>query len=296
MGDDGNDYMRLIGHLKNESSAKTLADYLVSLDIRNLVEPDAEGWAIWVYSEDQIEAGRQALSNYLHNPGDNRFQHASQNAAVVDERKRREKAKFDERVHTRDRIWVSSAIGPATLTLILVSVAVTLLNILNPASPIIDLLSISQTIGRSLPEVRHGEIWRLITPIFIHYNLMHIVFNMLMLRDMGSLVESRQGAKVLILLAVTIGVGSNMGQYFYSGPGFGGMSGVLYGLLGYIWLRGQCDPASGLHLSPMTLAMMLVWFFLCLLNIIPGVANVCHAAGLLMGMIIGAAPLAKRIF
>ena len=149
-------------------------------------------------------------------------------------------------------------------------------------------------IHRNLPEVRHGEIWRLITPIFIHFNLMHIVFNMLMLRDMGSLIESRQGAKVLILLAVTIGIGSNLGQYYYNGPYFGGMSGVLYGLLGYIWLRGQCDPASGLHLSPMTLAMMLVWFFLCLANIIPGVANVCHAAGLIMGMVIGAAPLAGR--
>src|SRR5271169_6266694 len=82
------DLMRLIGHLQNESSAKTLADYLVSLDIRNLVEPDAEGWAIWVYSEDQIEAGREALSNYLHNPGDSKFQHASQNAAAVKENKR----------------------------------------------------------------------------------------------------------------------------------------------------------------------------------------------------------------
>ncbi len=53
--------MRLIGHLKSESSAKTLGDYLVSLDIRNLVEPDGEGWAVWIYSEDQIEAGRLAL-------------------------------------------------------------------------------------------------------------------------------------------------------------------------------------------------------------------------------------------
>ena len=208
--------MRLIGHLKNESSAKTLADYLVSLDIRSLVEPDAEGWAIWVYSEDQIEAGREALSNYLHNPGDSRFQHASQNAAVVVERKRQEKAKFDERVRSPDRIWASTTIGPVTVTLIVVSVAVTLLASLNPASRYA--LYISQTIGRSLAEVRHGEIWRLITPIFIHFNVMHILFNMFILRDEGSLIEMRQGSKVLILLVITIGIGSNLGQYFYRGP------------------------------------------------------------------------------
>src|SRR5271157_3590777 len=100
MGEDGSDYMRLIGHLKSESSAKTLADYLVSLDIRNQVEPDADGWAIWVYSEDQIEAGRQALSSYLNNPADSRFQNARQNAAAINERERREKAQFNKRVHT----------------------------------------------------------------------------------------------------------------------------------------------------------------------------------------------------
>jgi GlpG protein len=162
-------------------------------------------------------------------------------------------------------------------------------------------LSISETIGGSfLPEVRQGEIWRLITPIFIHFNVWHIVFNMLMLRDLGSLVESRRGSRVLLLLVLFIGLGSNLSQYVLQfstvGPQFGGMSGVLYGLLGYIWLRGHFDPASGLILSPMTLTVMLVWFFLCLVGIIPGVANVCHAAGLLLGMIIGVAPQVKRLF
>jgi GlpG protein len=295
MGDGGSDFMRLIGHLKNESSAKTLADYLVSIDIRNLVEPDAEGWAVWIYSEDQIEAGREALANYLHNPGDSRFLHASQNAAAMDERKRRERAKFDKRVRTPDRIWGSSTIGPVTLVLIIASVAETVLASLNLPFSIVGLLSISQRF-HGLPEISHGEIWRLITPIFIHLSLPHIVFNMLMLRSLGSLIEIRQSSKSLILLVVTIGIGSNLGQYFYDGPGFGGMSGVLYGLFGYIWLRGQCDPASGLFLTPATIGMMIVWFFLCLFGVIPGVANACHAVGLLMGMIIGAAPLAKRIF
>jgi GlpG protein len=288
--------MRLIGHLKNESGAKTLGDYLVSLDIRNLVEPDAEGWAIWIYSEDQIEAGREALTSYLHSPGDTKFEHATQNAAALVERKRNEKAKFDKKILTRDSIWVSSTIGPVTLTLIVLSVAVTLVNLLNPASPILDFLSISQRVHGILPEVCQGQVWRLITPIFVHFSLMHIVFNMLMLRDMGTLIENRQGPKALILLVLSIGIVSNVGQYLYGGPEFGGMSGVLYGLLGYIWMRGHSDPSSGLHLSPTTLAIMLVWFFLCLLNIIPNVANACHAVGLVIGMMIGAAPMAKKIF
>ncbi len=100
----------------------------------------------------------------------------------------------------------------------------------------------------------------------------------------------------LLSLVVVLAVGSNLGQYFYGGPDFGGMSGVLYGLMGYIWIRGQVDPASGLFLSPMSITILLVWFFLCLVGFIPHVANACHAYGLVMGMIIGAFPVARKLF
>ena len=62
------------------------------------------------------------------------------------------------------------------------------------------------------------------------------------------------------------------------------MSGVVYGLLGYIWVKGKFDPASGLFLNSQTAVMMLVWFFLCLAKIIPNVANTVHAAGLIVGL------------
>ncbi len=148
--------MRLIGHLKNESSAKTLADYLLSMDIRNQVELDSDGWGVWVFSEDQIEAGREALASFVRNPGDSRFRNAAKNAAAVDERERREKAEFDKRVRTAGQIWTSASIGPVTLTLIIISVAVTLV-FLGTDSPIINWLFISQY-SLGLPEVRHGQI------------------------------------------------------------------------------------------------------------------------------------------
>jgi GlpG protein len=288
--------MRLIGHLQNESSAKTLGDYLVSLDIRNLVEPDADGWAVWIYSEDQIEAGRQALASFLANPRDNKFQNASQNAAAVIERQEKAQTEFEKRVRTPNQIWLSGAIGPATVGLIIACVVATALAMLGPTQAIVDNLYISQYLSGFLPEVRHGQVWRLITPIFVHGGLLHILFNMLVLKDVGTLIESRKGSMTLIVLTIVLAIGSNLGQYFYGGPDFCGISGVLFGLVGYIWLRGQCDPDSGLYLSPITLAMMLMWFFLCLLGVIPNVANACHVYGLIMGMIIGAAPAFKRLF
>src|ERR1700677_1159790 len=116
--------MRLIGHLKNEATARTFAGYLTGLDIRNLVEPDTDGWAIWIYSEDQIDAGHQALSAYLQNPGDLKFQHAAENAAALEERARRESKAFARRVRTSDQIWSSSGRAPLTIGLMVVCVAV----------------------------------------------------------------------------------------------------------------------------------------------------------------------------
>jgi GlpG protein len=88
-----------------------------------------------------------------------------------------------------------------------------------------------------------------------------------------------------LLLVVVIGIGSNLGQtYIGNSPAFGGMSGVVYGLLGYIWVRGKCDPASGLYLHPSTVVMMLVWFFACLTGMIGHIANAAHGVGLVMGM------------
>ena len=68
------------------------------------------------------------------------------------------------------------------------------------------------------------------------------------------------------------------------GPVFGGMSGVVYGLLGYVWIRGKFDPGSGLYLHSYTVTMMIIWFVACLTGVLGPIANTAHAAGLVMGM------------
>ncbi|MGA3181350.1 MAG: rhomboid family intramembrane serine protease [Verrucomicrobiota bacterium] len=285
--------MRLIGLLSNESNARRFGDYLTSLEIPNCPEPEADGqWAVWVLSEDQLEAGRNALAGFLQNPNDSKYQHASAKATAMRQREQKEKSQYASRVVTSQTLWPSYAIGPLTIILIGICVAVALLLGLPPKTPLLWLSSKSS----SLPEIHQGEVWRLITPIFIHMSIFHILFNMLWLKDLGSMIESRQGSFKLFLLVLVIGIGSNLGQNLVGGPMFGGMSGVLYGLFGYIWLRGKFDPASGLRLLPSTVVMMLGWFVLCVAGVIPYVANGAHGFGLGMGMIWGAAPpLAKKL-
>ena len=104
---------------------------------------------------------------------------------------------------------------------------------------------------------------------------------------MGSLIEARLSTGKLGLLVVVVGVGSNFGQYFWKDALFFGMSGVVYGLLGYIWMKAKFDPGSGLFVHPYTVAMMLIWFVLCLASVVPHVANSAHAVGLGMGVLWG---------
>jgi len=135
-----------------------------------------------------------------------------------------------------------------------------------------------------LATVLHGQIWRLVTPIFLHFGFLHIFFNMLWLRDLGSMIEGRQSSLFFTGQVLAFAVVSNLAQFFVAGGGFGGMSGVVYGLVGYIWIRGKLDPGSGVFLHSSTVTMMIIWFFVCLIGIMGPVANTAHAAGLLMGM------------
>jgi membrane associated rhomboid family serine protease len=127
----------------------------------------------------------------------------------------------------------------------------------------------------------------LITPIFIHFGLLHILFNSLWLWELGGAIERTSQAWKLGVLVLVIGLLSNLAQYFYAGPYFGGMSGVVYGLLGYVWAQGRFNPAARLVLNQSVMAMMMIWFVLCWTGWLGPVANMAHSAGLLAGLLWG---------
>jgi GlpG protein len=138
-----------------------------------------------------------------------------------------------------------------------------------------------------------GEYWRLITPIFLHFGLVHLVFNSLWLSMLGSRIEELAGSSHLILLVLLSGAFSNMAQFIWSGTVyFGGMSGVVYALLGYTWIKNKMWPHPLLHLSPGIVGFMLGWLLVCMTGILDlllgvGVANAAHLGGLVIGMLLG---------
>jgi GlpG protein len=138
-----------------------------------------------------------------------------------------------------------------------------------------------------LAEVRAGEVWRLFTPAFIHFSVAHLLFNMLGLQSLGSAVETQSGRRFYLALIALLALATNVAQYIAVGPAFGGMSGVVYGLFTYVWLRSVSDPASGFHMPRQTIVIALVWFVACFTGVLGPIANMAHTTGLILGAICG---------
>ncbi len=71
----------------------------------------------------------------------------------------------------------------------------------------------------------------------MHFSLMHILFNLLWWWYLGGAVEKRIGSGKLVVITVISALLSGFVQHQFSGPWFGGLSGVVYALMGYVWLR-----------------------------------------------------------
>jgi GlpG protein len=186
---------------------------------------------------------------------------------------------------------------PVTLTLILLSVAGFLLVYLRAPFEWLSLLTFSPFIeqgGAISFESANGQYWRMITPAFLHFGWLHIVFNSLWLWELGSRVEKILGHLNMLGLFLMTAVVSNLGQYLFGGPAlFGGMSGVVYGLLGFSWVAATLQPRWSFRPSRSIMLLMVGWLVFCMLGIVEGlgfgaVANAAHLGGLLCGVALGA--------
>jgi GlpG protein len=112
---------------------------------------------------------------------------------------------------------------------------------------------------------------------------------MMWLVQFGRFIESRYGGAKLLALIMVIGVGSNLAEYLWKSPYFGGMSGVNYGLFGFLWMKGKFGRDQSCEMQPQTVQLMLMWMVLCYTDMLGPVANAAHTVGLLIGALLGIA-------
>jgi membrane associated rhomboid family serine protease len=169
--------------------------------------------------------------------------------------------------------------APITSTTLALAIVVTVY-FLNGADP--EVLSMT-------PAAFGSEPWRLLTSTLAHANVMHIFFNLYMLRSFGPALEQRLSPPLVLALFLTFSIGSAAAQ-FAVGIGAVGLSGLLYGVFGFMWYgNSRSDRFRGL-LPDSTIHILVGWFFICIVATRFGamnVANVAHGTGCALGWIAG---------
>ena len=278
--------MRKVGDFKLEKEALVFWSFLSKEKIDSSLEEKEgdEGYEIWISDEDQINEASFHYQEFLKNHDDPKFK-----VKLKDKRKPEslpESKKSGFKQYNLGNKWRSQEKSPGvvTLALIITSVAVFLISGMGKNTQIIGPFFISEEINGGLDEIISGQLWRLITPIFLHFNLLHILFNCMWLHSLGSQIEKKKGTKFFITFILCTAIVSNLSQFLITGPAFGGMSGVVYGLFGYVWIKSRLDPGDGFYIDPVVAMIMLGFFLVCFTGAFGGVANWAHAGGLIVGL------------
>ena len=300
--------MRQVGSLPNEHDATQFAAYLVAVGIDAHAEQDHAAWTVWVRDENSITKAKELFDEYRQQPDNDRYRTARRDAESLLRQKAERRSSAEKNVISMKGRWnqTTTRRAPLTMTMIGLSVIVTLVGGFHKADK-----GLGGTINRQLSfcdisafeksanplvTVARGELWRTVTPIFLHLDPLHLAFNMIMFFQFGSMVESVRGTSRFGLIVLLAAVLSNVSQAVFppgwgGSPIFGGMSGVVYGLFGYVWLRTLFRPEPGLYLGQVTVIVLIGWLFLCMTDAVGNVANVAHVVGLITGMACGYVPI-----
>jgi rhomboid protease GluP len=133
---------------------------------------------------------------------------------------------------------------------------------------------------------RQGAWWTLLTAIYLHGNLLHILFNVLWIRQLGPAVEQLYGAARLVSIFTISGVTGFLASNLVGVPITVGASGSIFGLLGamvaYGRRRGGTFGAMILRQYGQWALILFVFGFL-----MSGVNNFAHAGGFVGGVAVG---------
>lgn len=265
--------------LSNPRLAQAFVDYMATLGVQintktqgNDVELSLSNEAL--SDKAQLEWVQHELKQFLNHPMDKRYQAASWQTG---------KTNTDLNYSAGDSYWqtIRQKAGPLTLGVMALCILIYLFIWLVGAKNAMLWLGFPQDNKQAF------EVWRWFTPAFMHFGIMHIAFNLVMWWYIGGSIELRQGSKKLLEITVLSILIANSAQYLSSGGNFGGLSGVVYALIGYAWLCGERDPQQGVRLDRPLMIFALIWLAMGYFDIVMPIANMAHFVGLLVGLALG---------
>lgn len=258
-----------ITHFTHLRLAQAFVDYMATRGITLRIEHDGD-YQLWLDDESQVGVVENELNQFIRDPNHPRYQAASWQSGTTDSGIRYQ--------HTPLLAGMRERAGPLTLGVAAACVLVFILMQLFGDGTVMDLLSWPQADQRL-------ELWRWFSHALLHFSLLHILFNLLWWWYLGGMVEKRLGSGKLFVIMLISALLSGWMQAKFSGVLFGGLSGVVYALMGYTWLRGERDPQSGVFLQRGMMAFAVLWLLVGYFGWFGlSIANAAHVTGLLVGV------------
>ena len=300
--------MRKVGHLPTEELAQQFTEYLSLQGISAVAREDDVDWTIWVHDEAVLAETTEALARFSRYPHDDSFQQAEREYARLRQLAKQLNGEIESTTPGGSRtqpligwrnLWQTA---PLAMTVALLCLIVGIESDFGrrPESSAMVGLRFERSepgpagsAGRwqGMSDILQGQVWRLMTPVFLHLGGMHLLMNLMWFLYFAKQVETRMGTERMALLFALLAVVSNLTEFLMTGPNFLGLSGVCFGLLGYVWIKAWRQPLSGYFISNETVVIGMVILLLGFLQSETTgelhIANWSHLGGLLTGMGVG---------
>ncbi|MEF2509142.1 rhomboid family intramembrane serine protease GlpG [Vibrio mimicus] len=266
--------MQLLTTLNNPRAAQAFIDYMAAHQIDIQMMPDASGqFSLWVLHDQHVDVAQAELQAFLQNPYDQKYQAASWDVA---DQKRPQFHYASPNLLS----LIKAKAGAFTLFIMALCIAIFALQTFGAGDAIFNALHFPAQASQQ------WQIWRWVSHALLHFSVIHIAFNLLWWWQFGGDLEQRLGSLKLIKLFIVSAIISGAGQYWVEGANFGGLSGVVYALAGYLWVLGQRAPQLGLSIPRSLMGFMLIWLVLGFVQPFMAIANTAHLAGLISGVVL----------
>lgn len=284
--------MYKLTQVSQEVDLSAFARWLKARGVVHRITEENAHQVIWLADEQWQEPVLRALEQYLSDPATRtRMQDASRQQ------------------QTRRPASMGGAMqAPLTLAFILIAVVLTWITAFGAHASVQDFFFVDPSAWpiatlhdrwvALVTTLTEGQWWRLVTPAFLHFSVTHIAFDAVLFWFLGRQIEQRDGHWVLLVIFLVSALVGNSAQYFLRGPEFGGLSGVVYAMLGYCWISQMRAPRF--FFPPALIAVSVIWMLVGLTPLpqylgIGAMANGAHAGGFLSGLLLALViPLAHR--
>ncbi|OUL57719.1 rhomboid family intramembrane serine protease GlpG [Pseudoalteromonas ulvae] len=258
--------MMVLAQLNNPRAAQAFVDYLKNQQIEAQLAVEAADQVAILVDGAKLEKAQRLWHEFEQHPNDEKYWQASWQVGTTDSALSYQGSSLNLISRFKALSWLNQAVS-------LVCVVLYCLFVLGSFNSLFAILKF---------DPNNPIQW--FTPAVIHFSAIHLIFNLMWWMSLGAKVEKRLGATQLVFIFIITALFSNWVQFLMVGDNFGGLSGVVYGLLGFCWIYGYLTGDSVIKVDKPIVGFMLVWLVLGFADVLfVSMANWAHLLGLVSG-------------